>query len=110
MTGIAVDDIFRQSAGNSPDNFSCEQEGRMATKTGYVNGIDVIAFLGAIRCLAEISDQPHGSPDEIQVYTGSSRLQSILESASARSVKITVTYEDSGAEEKLTRVTVDDRL
>ena len=81
----------------------------MATKTGYVSGIDVIAFPGAIRCLAEISDQPHGSTDEIQVYTESGRFQSVLESASARSVRVTVTYEDSGAEKKLTRVTVEDR-
>jgi hypothetical protein len=50
----------------------------MATKTDYVNGIDVIAFPGAIRCLAEISDQPYGSPDDIQVYTDSNRFQSVL--------------------------------
>jgi hypothetical protein len=81
----------------------------MATKTGYVNGIDVIAFPKAIRCLAEISDQPHGSPGEIQVYTESSRFQTVLESASARSVKVTVEYDNIGAEKKLTRVKVDDR-
>ena len=82
----------------------------MATKTGYVNGIDVIAFPGAIRCLAEISDKPGGAPNEIQVYTESQQFQSVLESASARSVKVTVTYESNGPENKITRVKVEDRL
>jgi hypothetical protein len=81
----------------------------MDTKTGYVNGIDVIAFPGAIRCLAEISDEPVGALNEIQVYTESQQFQSILESASARSVKVTVTYESSGAENRITRVKVEDR-
>jgi hypothetical protein len=78
--------------------------------SGYVNGIDVIAFPGAIRCLAEIGEQPGGAPSELQVYTESLQFQSILDSASARSVRVTVTYESNGPENKIIRVKVEDRL
>jgi hypothetical protein len=79
----------------------------MNTFTGTVSGIDVIEMPGNIvRCFAFIS---RDASDEIQVITDVHALQTVLESASVRKAKVSVTFTASGVEKKLTRVQVLDR-
>ena len=74
---------------------------------GLVSGIDVIATPGQIvRCLAFISKTPQS---EIQVTTDVHALQTVLELASSRKIRVEVSYEESGQENKLTRVRLLDR-
>ena len=81
----------------------------LRTFTGIVNGVDVIATPGQpVRCLAFINRQK-GSVDAVQVETEEARLQSILESASARGVTVEVSYRTTDGRNRLARVRILDR-
>jgi hypothetical protein len=77
---------------------------------GYVSGIDVIATEGKpVVCLAFISKEKPPGPDEIQVAALEARLQSALESASVRGMKVEVSYVEKDGQKVLTRVRILDR-
>lgn len=74
---------------------------------GTVSGIDVIATPGqALRCLAFVS---RNVSDEIQVTTDVHALQTALELAAAKRIRIEVSYEADGLQKRLTRVRLLDR-
>jgi hypothetical protein len=74
---------------------------------GMVNGIDVIATPGQpVRCLAFVTQS---SANEIQVTTEIHALQTALELASSKKVRVEVSYDETGGEKKLTRVHLLDR-
>jgi hypothetical protein len=74
---------------------------------GMVNGIDVIATPGLpVRCLAFVTQS---SDNEIQVTTEIHALQTALELASSKKIRVEVSYEEAGGEKKLTRVHLLDR-
>jgi hypothetical protein len=70
----------------------------------------VIATPGKeIRCLAFINKNKQPGSESIQISTTSYRLQSALESAAVRGVKVEVAYIVKGVEKVLTRVRILDR-
>jgi hypothetical protein len=79
----------------------------LKTFEGMVTGIDVtVRSSKPTICLAFISP---GTKDEIQVRTEIHSLQTVLELASSKKVRVEVYYEESGEEKTLTRVRLLDR-
>ncbi len=79
---------------------------------GYVSGIDVFATPEKpIYCLAFISKERDTPPglDEIQVTTRHHRVQTVLESASARAVRVEASYLERDGTKELIRVRILDR-
>lgn len=78
----------------------------MATFTGSVSGIDVIATPGLnLRCLAFIGK----TGEEIQVETEQHALQTALEVASCTKSEVEVSYDEAGPAKSLLRVRILDR-
>ena len=74
---------------------------------GKVSGIDVIVTPGQpVRCVAYVTQTPK---NEIQVTTELHALQTALELASSKEVRVEVSYDEQGPEKKLSRVRVLDR-
>jgi hypothetical protein len=79
--------------------------------TGYISGLDIIATPGKpIVCLAFVSKKPGGDIGEIQVRTEQHQLQTALELATEKGMKVAVTYTETTPPQKiLTRVQLLDR-
>lgn len=77
------------------------------TYEGTVDGLDVIATPDqTIRCLAFINDE-HG--EYVQVETSEGRLQTALETATVKNIRVEVSYTENGPQEILNRVRLLDR-
>lgn len=80
------------------------------TYEGYVDGIDVIANQGQpVLCLAFINKENQPGSEYIQVTTTEGRLQSALETASIKRVRVEVSYSEDNGQKKLNRVRLLDR-
>jgi len=63
------------------------------TYAGFVSGIEVVAEPGKpVVCLAYVSEGMPAGERQIQVTTTEGRVQSVLEAAAARRVRVEVTY------------------